>query len=109
MMARAKRRAKAALNAAEAAIDAAAADEAWTEGTRTPRKEELRGPVEKLLREARKRRQAAAIAEWIRQGKEVVSEARERAEDVVHEGGAEYTIQEAEHLLRRFEAWSRRL
>jgi len=106
MMARATRRAKAAWEAAKVALDAAAAGEAWAVETRARRKDELRSPVEDLLRQARERQGAAAIAKWIRQGEEVTTEAKERAEDVVRKYEEDYTVEEVEHLLKRFEEWT---
>jgi len=67
------------------------AGEAWAVETRARRKDELRSPVEDLLRQAREKQRAAAIAKWIRQGEEVTTEAKERAEDVVREYEKDYT------------------
>ena len=109
MLARATRRAAAAWEEAKVAIDTAAVEEAWTLETRARRKDEVRGPVENLLGRARERQRAAAFADWIRQSEEVITEAKGRAEDVVREQEEDYTEEEVEHLLRKFEEWARQL
>jgi len=106
MMARAARRATAAWEAAKAAIDDAAANEGWAVEARARRKDELRGPVEGLLRQAHERRRTAALANWIRLGGEVTTEAKETAADVIREYPEDYTLQEAEHLLKKFKGWT---
>jgi hypothetical protein len=76
---------------------------------RARRKDELRSPIEGLLRQARERQRAAALANWIRLGGEVTTEARERAWEVTGEYPEDYTVEEAEHLLKKFKGWTRQL
>jgi len=113
---RAARTAKTALAEVERSIIAAAAAEGWSNERRDQELGEQREPVGRLLKQALEGqaasalgRQAAAIAEWIKEAKEGLLGARERAEEVIGDKDSDYTQGEVEYLMQEFGVWNRRL
>jgi hypothetical protein len=95
---RAARTAKTALAEVERSIIAAAAAEGWSNERRDQELGEQREPVGRLLKQALEGqaasalgRQAAAIAEWIKEAKEGMLGALERAEEVIGDKDSDYT------------------
>jgi hypothetical protein len=70
---------------------------------------EKQGTVEQLLKRATEGRRAAAIAEWTRKVREIVPDARERAEEILEEKSTDYTLKEVDFFMQEFGTWSRQL
>jgi hypothetical protein len=69
---------------------------------------ERQGPVREPLKRATDGRQAA-IAEWIKEVREVVPDARQQAEEVIEEKSTDYTRKEEDFFMQEFGAWSQQL